>query len=356
MNKIKISLTLFLVLLVSAGCSVGNMEDSNPAAETPEIQTTLPVPTLAPEITPTVDAFTLSPQPYKSPSGAYEITFPQNWNCSESGSYRVDCQSPDGSAAMSIWLIHTGVRLTQPEFLNLAEAEINFTHAGKKVFNEDDRLIGDGVLTAQSTWMEGEFAWMGEDYFSRQESVVYCLSFSSVQEEWAGFKLLVDQVKETVSFAPAVISGDPLYVSSFEYTAPDSLFTLEVPTSWTKFLDTASIQKSQIEQFFSPDRRASVQTLVYRHGALIEKEFKATKTLEILRSLYGSGFRVSHDKALPDGRERLAWLVEPKELSGISFFDSWGGSLYIFTVLWDDAVQPLYQPVLDRVMESFDTP
>lgn len=356
MMKIRISVIACLALLGSAGCAAEMADNPGQAAETPAIETNLPVPTLAPAVAPTADAFILSAQPYTSPSGAYEIFLPQGWNCSESGPYRVDCQSPDSTAVMNIRLIHTGERLTQPEFLNLAEAEINFTHAGKRAFNEDDRLIGDGVLTALSSWVEGESAWIWEDYFARSESVVYCLSFSAVQEEWAVYERLVDQVKENISFDPAAISTDPLYGSTFEYTAPDSSFTVEVPTSWTKFLDTASIQKSQIEQFFSPDRRASVQTVIYRHGALIEQELKATKTLEILRALYGSGFRVSHDKALPDGRERLAWFVESKELTGVSFFDSWGGSLYIFTVLWDDAYQPLYQPVLDRVVESFGYP
>ncbi len=356
MMKILISVIACLALLGLAGCAADIADNPDQAAETPAIEPILPIPTLAPAAAPTADAYILSAQPYTSASGAYEIFFPQGWNCSESGPYRVDCQSPDSTAVMNIRLIQTGEHLTQPEFLNLAEAEINFTHAGKRVFNEDDRLIGNGVLTAMTSWMEGESAWMGEDYFARSESVVYCLSFSAVQDKWAEYERLVEQVKENISFDPAAISKDPMYGSTFEYTAPDSLFTVEIPTSWTKFLDTASIQKSQIEQFFSPDRRASVQTVIYRHGALIEQDFKATKTLEILRALYGSGFRVSHDKALPDGRERLAWFVESKELTGISFFDSWGGSLYIFTVLWDDAYQDLYQPVLDRVVESFGYP
>ncbi|MBM3137147.1 MAG: hypothetical protein FJZ98_03045 [Chloroflexi bacterium] len=356
MNKITIPVTIGLVLLIFAGCSTGFSVNPDPVEETSVLAETLPVTTLTPAITPTVNSFTLSPQPYQSPSGAYEINLPQNWNCSESSPYRVDCQSPDGLSAMNIRLIHTGMRLSQPELLNLADAEINFTHAGKRAFNEDDRLIGDGVLTAQSSWMDGESTWIGEDHFVRSESVVYLFSFTSIQDVWSDYEKLVDKIKESTRFDPTAISGDPLYASSFQYTAPDSLFTIDVPTSWTKFLDTASIQKSQVEQFFSPDRRASIQTLVYRHGALIKQEFKATKTLEILRALYGSGFRVSHDKALPDGRERLAWYVESKELSGVSFFDSWGGSLYIFTVLWDDEYQPLYQPVLDRVVESFGFP
>jgi hypothetical protein len=356
MKKIPIPVIVCLVLLVSAGCNAGTVDNSADGEKTPTIEATLPVPTLAPIATPTVDAYTLSAQPYTSPSGAYEIFFPQGWNCSESGAYRVDCQSPDGAAVMVIRLIHTGEHLTQPEFLYLVEAEINFTHAGQRAFIETDRLIGDGTLTAQSSWMGGEFNWAGEDYFVRSESVVYHLSFSSVEEEWMEFNEVVEQVKDKVRFDPSAISVDPLYNSTFEYTSPDSLFTIEVPTSWTKFLDTARIQKAQIEQFFSPDRRASIQTVIYRHGTLIEQEFKATKTREILNTLYGPRFRVSHDKALPDGRERLAWSVESKELSGISFFHSWGGSLYIFTVLWDDAYQPLYQPVLDRVVESFSYP
>ena len=356
MKKLLIPVIASLVLLVSPGCSAGMVDNSAQEAETPAIEATLPVPTLAPAATPTVDAYTISAQPYTSPSGAYEIFFPQGWDCSESGSYRVDCQSPVGAALMNIHLIHTGERLTQPEFMNLAEAEINFTHANQRAFNETNRTIDDGTLTAQSSWMEGEFNWAGEDHFVRSESVVFHLSFTSVEEEWMGYIGLVDQVKENVSFDPAAISADPIYDSTFEYTSPDSLFTIEVPTSWTKYLDTARLQKTQIEQFFSPDKRASIQTVIYRHDMLIEQEFKGTKTLEILRALYGPGFRVSHDKALPDGRERFAWSVESKDLSGISFFDSWSGSLYIFTVLWDDAYQPLYQPVLDRVVESFDSP
>lgn len=356
MKKIPIPVIVCLVVLVSAGCSGGTVENSSQEAETPEVEATLPIPTFAPVATQTIDAYTLSAQSYISPSGAYEIFFPQGWNCSESGSYRVDCQSPDGAAVMNIHLIRTGERLTQPEFLNLVDAENNYTHAGKRAFDEIDRLVGDGTITVLSTWMEGKFNWMGEDDFERSESAIYHLSFASVQEEWITYEGLVKQVKEKASFNPAAITADPIYDSTFEYTSPDSLFTIEIPTSWTKFLDTASIQKSQIEQFFSPDRRASVQTVIYRHGALIEQEFKATKTLEILRALYGSGFRVSHDKALPDGRERLAWSVKNKDLSGISFFDSWGGSLYIFTVLWDDAYQELYQPVLDRVVDSFGYP
>jgi hypothetical protein len=356
MMKILISVIACLALLGLAGCAADIADNLDQGAETAAIEPILPIATLAPAAAPTADEYILSAQPYTSASGAYEIFFPQGWNCSESGPYRVDCQSPDSTAVMNIRLIHTGEHLTQPEFLNLAEAEINFTHAGKRAFNEDDRLIGNGVLTALTSWMEGESAWMGEDYFARSESVVYCLSFSAVQEEWVEYESLVDQVKENISFDPAAISKDPMYGSTFEYTAPDSLFTIDVPTSWMKRLDVNKIPDGQVEIFTSPDMHASIQVVLYRHDSLIDLDLKTNKVLEIQHSLYGKDYDHTHYKALSDGRERLAWILKERGVTGISFFDSWGGSLYIFTVLWDDAYHDLYQPVLDRVVESFGYP
>ena len=340
-------------LMIAAGCSGAPVSDAS-VADSPNITEDQPIPTA--ELTPTAPGFSLSPQPYAHPSGAYEIFFPQDWNCSESGQYTVDCQSPDAAAAISIHMVNSGTRLSQPEFINLAQAEINFNHAGQRAFNEIERSIGDGTISVMSSWMSGETSFQGWDFLERADGMVAHLSFSAPELEWERYWVLFEQVRQSAFFNPAAVASDPAYASTFEYTSPDSLFTIEVPTSWTKFLDTARVPQAQIEQFFSPDQHASIQTVVYRHGALIEQEFKATKTLEILRALYGSGFRVSHDKALPDGRERLAWYVESKQLSGISFFDSWGSSLYIFTVLWDDDYQILYQPILDRVVESFGYP
>jgi hypothetical protein len=42
----------------------------------------------------------LSDQPYLSPSGSFEITIPKGWNCSETGEFQVNCQSPDQSAEL----------------------------------------------------------------------------------------------------------------------------------------------------------------------------------------------------------------------------------------------------------------
>jgi len=353
--------SVFLLCLVFSSCSKPTEPALNEDNEDSEVwqassMETQTSPTSSPETTPTAASLALSAQPYVSPSGLYELLFPQDWNCSESGLYHADCQSPDGSAAITIRVIGTGKPLDQPAFLNLAEAEIIFTHRSKHAFNEIEHTIGLGSLTARSTWSVDEEVWQGEDYFIKSDALASHLAFSAIRGSWSAYEKLFAQVKNSLQLNAGAHPEGALYASTFKYTSPDALFTIEVPTSWTKFLDTAKVQKAQIEQFFSPDRHASIQIVVYRHEAFIKQDFKAEKTLEIMRKLYGSDMRVSHDKALPDGRERLAWYVASKKLSGISFFDSWGSSLYIFTVLWDDEFQELYQPVLERTMESFGYP
>ena len=131
------------------------------------------------------------------------------------------------------------------------------------------------------------------------------------------------------------------------------MFTLEVPTAWSKYADFGRIENTQIEGFLSPDRHAAVQIATYRQGSFVTQQAKAIKTLDVMRLMYGYDLRISDDKALPDGRERLAWSAARREISGISFFDSYGSSIYIFSVVWDDAFQGMYEDTLNTIVESF---
>lgn len=344
---------IFLVImgsLILSACAP--QSDAGVAPLPPDEE--LPIPTLAPtETTLPDDILSLSPQPYLSPSFAFEVFFPAGWNCSESGEFRVDCQSPSGDAAISVRVIGTGYELSPQAFEALADAELISAYSEKKAYIETARESADGLVVVSAEWREGEIPWQGEDRFARDGVVAYHLSFNTPREDWEVFSELFTQVSRKAVFDPKAMNSAPVYGITRKYSAPDLLFTLQVPTSWIKFMDSAKLQQTQIEGFLAPDQHASIQVAVYRQGAIIKKDFKAVKTLEMLRAIYGSNFRVSHDKALPDGRERLAWSVENKGISGISFFDSWGSSLYIFTVLWDDEFQYLYQPILERVVDSF---
>ena len=312
-------------------------------AESPQVQVTSPQALITP----------LSAQPYVSPSGAYEIYFPKDWNCSESGQYRVDCQPPDGKANISLRATATGYELTQTAFEALVNAEVVYTYSEKKAYSEISRETNESLICIGATWREGDVPWQSEDFFTRAGASAYQLSLSAEQAHWEEYTPLFDEVNAKTAYTPQALSGNPLYAQIRKYTAPDVLFTLEVPTSWSRYGDVASIENTQLEGFLSPDLHAAVQVAVYRQGSLIKLDAKGVKTMEIMRKLYGYDLRVSHDKALPDGRERLAWSAARRKVSGISFFDSFGSSMYIFSIVWDDAFEDMYKPTLDTVVDSF---
>jgi hypothetical protein len=153
---------------------------------------------------------------------------------------------------------------------------------------------------------------------------------------------------------PSAIIGSQLYINRKTHVARDIFFEVDVPTAWSKYVDAATVEKTIIEGFLSPDMRASVQIAVFRHGVQINQSLKADKTLDIMRALYGSDLRVSHDKALPDGRERLAWYASKKDINGISYFDSYANSLYVFSIVWEESTAEIYLPLLEEIAASFN--
>ena len=353
--KLKTFLLFFIVLslLLLSACQPAAAPAIAPspevAEETPVIEETSQVQVTSTETVITV----LSEQPYSSPSGAYEIYFPKDWNCSESGQYRVDCQPPDGKANIILRATATGYELAQPAFEALVNAEVVYTYSEKKAYSEISRETNEGLTSISAAWREGDIPWQSEDTFTRSGAAAYQLSLSAEQALWEKYAALFDEVNAKVGFHPEALSGAQIYAQTRKYTAPDVLFTLEVPTSWSRYADIASIENTRLEGFLSPDLHAAVQVAVYRQDSLISIETKAFKTLEIMRKLYGYDLRVSHDKALPDGRERLAWTAERRQVSGISYFDSFGSSMYIFSVVWDNAFEDMVMPTLDAVVNSF---
>lgn len=295
----------------------------------------------------------LSEQPYASPSGAFEIYLPKDWNCSETGKFRVDCQPQSGGANITLRATATGYELMQDAFEALITAETVYTYSNKKAYVETSRETGEGLVSINATWREGETPWQSKDVFTRSGAGAYQLSLTAVQAQWDDFAPLFEQIIEKTTHIPAALSGTPIYAQLRKYSAPDLVFTLEVPTAWSKYADIGRIENTQIEGFLSPDWHAAVQIATYRQGSIVTKQAKAIKTLDVMRLMYGYDLDISHDKALPDGRERLAWSAARRDISGISFFDSYGNNIYIFSVVWDDAFQSMYEDTLNTIIESF---
>ncbi len=299
-------------------------------------------------------ALKLSELVYSSPSKAFNVNLPQDWNCSETDTYRVDCHNAEESAVFSMRVTGTGYELLQEDFLSFVQAELVSVYGLRKAYNELSRETSEGTAINDATWRAGDIYWRGIDRFVRSGPAVYHLGISSLQGSFEDYRAVFDQIVQTTELNPAAMSGKPLYALTKEYVSRELIFNLKVPTSWSKFIDAASIdERTVVEGFLAPDKRASVQVVIFSKGSLVTQEVKASKTLEIMRKLYGYDLRASTDKVLPDGREQLEWYAARRGISGITYFDSAGTSIFIFSVVWNDATKYLYKPVLDEVIASF---
>lgn len=366
-KNISLAILFFMLLAILAGCA--QKAAAAPSAETQaapqdeapvasasdqtEAETAENTPKL-PEETPTtpVEPFALNEQVYASPSGAFAINLPQNWNCSETGQYRVDCHNADNTGTVIVRAIGTGYELTQDSFLALVQAELVNRYENVKAYTEISRDASEGSVTNLSTWMEGDAAWKGSDRFLRSGPAVYYLTFAGTQDRFDTYQPAFEQIYQNAKFTSSVMSGAPLYAFTREYVSREKIYSLKVPTSWSKFAD-ASLDRTVVEGFTSPDGRAGVQMAVFAKGSHISQETKGVKTLEIMHKLYGWDVRVLTDKALPDGREWLTWYGKQRGIYGSTYFDSYGTFLYFFSVIWEDSTKDLYKPVLDEITASF---
>ena len=313
---------------------------------------TADTPTEAPTET-AVEDVALTKQPYVSPSNAFTVNFPENWNCSETGEYRVDCQNLTNTSEVMAAVTGTGYELVQADFLAMAQAELVSSYEDIKAYTEVNREESDGTLISEATWRVGDIYWQSLDRFVRSGAAVYHFTLASVQDQFENYRPAFNEMLQKAILNPTAMSGAPLYTFRKEFASREQIFTLEVPTSWSKFADAASIDRTFVEGFTSPDGRAGVQVAIFSKGSNISQETKGVKTLEIMRVLYGWDMRVLTDKALQDGRERLEWYGDMKDVQGITYFDTSGTSLYIFSVIWEPATEDLYMPVLNEVIDSF---
>jgi len=374
MNKNKKLVTIsFLILAVLVGCSgqanatTTTTQPAEAAADVALPEEALETPASAEEETQPEQAsedleqpvasiaYKLSDQPYISPSNAFNVYLPESWNCSETGEYRVDCYNADNTSTLSIRAIGTGYELLQDDFVSLAKAELVSTFEDVKAYAEISQNVLDGTLINESTWREGDVYWQGTDRMVRSGPAVYYLRFASVQDLFEAYRTMFEEIVQKVELNPGAMSGAALYPFTKEFISRELIFSIEVPTSWTEFIDTGSIENTIVNGFISPDKRASVQVATYTRNIRISQEFKGSKSLEIMRKLYGWDLRVpAVDKALQDGREYLVWEGARKGIAGETYFGSVNTTIYIFSILWDDGAKDLYKPVLDKVADSFE--
>lgn len=137
------------------------------------------------------------------------------------------------------------------------------------------------------------------------------------------------------------------------YTAPNEVFTLDVPSAWDMERDETLIERTVFETFTSSEGNAFVQVLVNDVGQGLNQVLKRDVATDYMRRLYGEDLRISTDVSLEDGRERLEWRSEASGFSGTTYFDQVPGFLFFYTVASKDEFKDDYAEILAEVDSSF---
>ena len=136
-----------------------------------------------------------------------------------------------------------------------------------------------------------------------------------------------------------------------------------MPWNWnySQTVDSAN-NYYYIDTFTSPDQKALVENIVYNDGKSFTSNDKGKFALYLLNTFYSKtgkegDIRVSDDRMMEDGSERLIWTSKAGGYSGISFLETRGTDTFLlFTVEWVNSAEDQYKATLDAVIASYRVP
>ncbi len=147
------------------------------------------------------------------------------------------------------------------------------------------------------------------------------------------------------------------------FTDQNKYYAIDVPSDWA-YSQTVDSEKNYyyIDTFTSPDQNALVENIVYDDGKPFTGTDKGKFALYLINTFYSKtgkegDIRVSDDRIMQDGSERLTWTSKAGGYSGISFLETRGTNTFLlFTVEWVNSAEDQYKSTLDDVIASYRVP
>ncbi len=147
------------------------------------------------------------------------------------------------------------------------------------------------------------------------------------------------------------------------FTDQNKYYAIDVPSDWA-YSQTVDSEKNYyyIDTFTSPDQMALVENIVYDDNKPFTGNDKGKFALYLLNTFYSKtgkegDIRVSDDRIMQDGSERLIWTSKAGGYSGISFLETRGSTTFLlFTVEWVNSAEDQYKATLDAVIASYRVP
>jgi hypothetical protein len=146
------------------------------------------------------------------------------------------------------------------------------------------------------------------------------------------------------------------------FTDENGFYAIDVPSDWVYEHNVTDDNFVYIDTFTSPDGAAVVENIVYDDGKPFTGNDKANAALFFLNKWYSNtgregDIRVSEDKIMPDGSERLTWTSKSGGYSGVSFLETRGKTTFLFfTVNWGNDYYEQYSETVDAILGSYTIP
>ncbi len=355
--------------LVSLACSFSFGTQPTP---TPAPPTATPVPTQPPATpTPLPPTSTPTPRPqptaarpatiplsntlYVHPNGLFQLHPPKGWRVGNEGESFTNFipARDDKVSELIIAAINTGTTLNAPSFERLVDA-YEQAYEDKDGYRQLDRTTIKGAAKVIKEFTCNGQTCVSTAGYYQDGPVVIIIDLiqpkAKAKTAAAYFKALTKDLR----YDTDSITAQPLYNDYWTYTAPNNLFTMQVPMAWYYLYQQD--KDIVLEEFQSPDNKAYIESIVYDDGTTYSKTEAGKITLNILREVYAKDLKITDDQVQPDGSERLTWHSKAQGTTGTTFFETRGTSFLLLSMVATDDTYDMYLDLFNNILDSYDIP
>lgn len=360
-----------LMLAISLACNAVSGESAtativptSPPQPTlpPEPSNTLPPPTqeqaatLPPEATSPPDGGTsqLSDNLSTGSEGAFEFYSPVGWDVTAEDEASLWLEPPDFTGAIYLETTNTDISLDAAAFERfiMAREEADFSPFDN--YSQDYTYFDDGFAVVEKTLDYEGVPQKIATYYEQYDNVIYLQDFWADEDLAGEYQEVFDEFYLNAFVDTDVASGLEPYLFVYDFYGPSDLFYIQVPSGWAYEQEIGEF--ATVDTFFAPDEHGVIQNITYDDGLEISKPEAGDFALELLREYYAADIKITDDEVQPDGSERLTWNSPGGEYSGISFFETRGTTFLLFTIMWDNAFEDVYFPIMEYTVNTYDVP
>jgi hypothetical protein len=327
----------------------------------PTLPVTLGTPTKVKESTEigtiqTPFVFILSTELFESIEGLFSFYPPLGWEKREDEIGAVWFESLDNLTALKFEITNTGYELNGRDFenfINARDKNLFSIYEEYHEVNRDIKLENRKAIITKKLAYDGQLQTVVSIYHQDNETIL-------AQDFWVNektYELNIDEIENffnNININKNLAANLPHYAWIMDFIGPDSLYSVNVPISWTYEHTTGDF--TAIDAFNSPDENAIIQNIIYDDGNDISQLEAAALALELLRNFYGEDIKITEDRIQPDGSERLAWFSLDKNLTGLSFFETRGTIFLLFNAVYENSYRNYYIDSLNYAVSTYKAP